>query len=110
MIFIITLVCPDEGLIRKDWIFGMTDHLKMEFRTKGAKHGLKQSTPCIPRAAGGTGHNKRYVDVTAMVRSLQRTEGLTDCFRRGTADCDQLNCAWRQYCINYVDGVRTEDA
>ena len=102
-------VCAPEGLIRKDWIFGMTDHLKMESKTKGEKNGLKQSTPCIPRVAGGTGHNKRYVDITAMIRSLQRTEGLTDCFRRGAADCDQLNCAWRQYCLESVDDVQIDD-
>ena len=107
------MVCPDERLIRRDWIFGMTDHLKMELGNKGEKDGLRQSTPCIPSTAGNTGHKKRYkryVDVTAMIRSLQRTEGLTDCFRRGTADCDQLGCAWREYCLDSVDGVQTEDA
>ena len=107
---IFNLVCFDEGLIRKDWIFGMTDHLKMEFGTKGERNGLKQSTPCIPESEGNAGHNKRYVDITAMIRSLQRTEGLTDCFRRGTADCDQINCAWRQYCLDSVEGVQAEDA
>ena len=51
------------------------------------------------------GQQQRYVDVTAMIRSLQRTEGLTDCFRRGLADCDQLECAWRQYCLEKGDGL-----
>lgn len=88
----------------------MTDHLKTELKTKGEKNGLKQSTPCIPGDAGNTGHNKRYVDITAMIRSLQRTEGQTDCFRRGIADCDKLKCAWRKYCLDNVDGVQTEDA
>ena len=47
--------------------------------------------------------NKRYVDITAMIRSLQRTEGVTDCFRRGLANCDQLVCAWRRYCLGQLD-------
>jgi hypothetical protein len=34
-----------------------------------------------------------------MVRSLQRTAGLTDCFRRGRADCDDIQCRWRSYCL-----------
>jgi hypothetical protein len=40
-----------------------------------------------------------YVDITAMIRSLQRTEGYKDCFRTGLSECDQLECAWRQYCL-----------
>jgi hypothetical protein len=39
------------------------------------------------------------VDIIAMVRSLQRTAGLTDCFRRGHADCDITDCDWRAYCL-----------
>ncbi len=46
-----------------------------------------------------------YVDITAMIRSLQRTEGFTDCFRTGLSDCDQLQCAWRQYCLTKPDGL-----
>jgi hypothetical protein len=45
----------------------------------------------------------RFVDITAMIRSLQRSEGDDDCFRRGSGDCDQLNCNWRQYCLNNKD-------
>ncbi len=53
----------------------------------------------VPGSQPGT------VNITDMIRSLQRTEGLTDCFRRGLADCDQLECAWRQYCLNNIDGL-----
>ncbi|MGD8833713.1 MAG: hypothetical protein PVJ84_08180 [Desulfobacteraceae bacterium] len=45
------------------------------------------------------------VNITDMIRSLQRTEGLTDCFRRGLSDCDQLECAWRRYCLSNTDGL-----
>lgn len=39
------------------------------------------------------------VDVIAMVRSLQRRAGTTDCFRTGNADCDNIDCDWRAYCL-----------
>jgi len=39
------------------------------------------------------------VDIVAMVRSLQRTAGLTDCFRRGRSDCDDIQCRWRSHCL-----------
>nr|WP_319408944.1 hypothetical protein [uncultured Desulfosarcina sp.] len=38
------------------------------------------------------------VDIIAMVRSLQRTAGMTDCFKMGNADCDITDCDWRAYC------------
>ena len=44
-------------------------------------------------------HQSDYLDITAMIRSLQRTEGYEDCFRTGLSDCDQIECAWRQYCL-----------
>jgi len=49
-----------------------------------------------------------YVDITAMIRSLQRTEGFADCFRTGLSDCDQIECAWRQYCLQKTNGIPTE--
>jgi hypothetical protein len=39
------------------------------------------------------------VDIIAMVRSLQRAAGTTDCFRMGNADCDITDCDWRTYCL-----------
>jgi hypothetical protein len=39
------------------------------------------------------------VDIIALVRSLQRTAGKTDCFRTGNADCDTVDCDWRTYCL-----------
>ena len=46
-----------------------------------------------------------YVDITAMIRSLQRTEGFNDCFRTGLSDCDQIKCAWRRYCLQKPDDL-----
>jgi len=42
---------------------------------------------------------KSYVDLTKLIRSIQRAEGNPDCFRREQRYCDQLKCAWRKYCL-----------
>jgi hypothetical protein len=52
--------------------------------------------------------HRDYVDITAMIRSLQRTEGFADCFRTGLSDCDQIECAWRQYCLQKPNGLLPE--
>lgn len=58
------------------------------------------------RAAGAkpqySRRNKRlnYLDLTELVRSVQRSDGHADCFRRGFCDCDQLDCPWRAQCFN----------
>lgn len=52
--------------------------------------------------------NKSYVDIIALVRSLQRTAGQVDCFRSGNADCDIVNCDWRAYCLTGSAGKTTE--
>ena len=53
----------------------------------------------MPNATSDRAQQRDYVDITAMIRSLQRTEGFEDCFRTGLSDCDQIECAWRQYCL-----------
>jgi hypothetical protein len=86
----------------------MSDQRKMDSEPRRNRDGLSGSgsypTPDRQRAQKG----KRYVDITAMIRSLQRTEGLTDCFRSGLGDCDQFECAWRQYCLGNAKSVWTE--
>ena len=39
------------------------------------------------------------LDITALIRSIQRVEGNFDCFRKAEEYCDQINCCWRQYCL-----------
>jgi hypothetical protein len=34
-----------------------------------------------------------------MIRSLQRSEGVEDCYRRGREICDWTECPWRRYCL-----------
>lgn len=40
-----------------------------------------------------------FLDMTALIRSIQRAEGNPDCFLKGGEDCAQLDCAWRPYCL-----------
>lgn len=59
----------------------------------------------IPNNTARNGNDGKHspagqVDVTAMVRSLQRTAGMTDCFRKGNVDCDEIDCDWRVYCLD----------
>lgn len=41
---------------------------------------------------------KSFLDVTELIRSIQRAEGNPDCFRRAKGHCDRLDCAWKEYC------------
>lgn len=45
------------------------------------------------------GVQESSINITHLIRSLQRLEGNPDCFRRADNDCDRLDCAWRNYCL-----------
>lgn len=97
-------------LYKKDWCNDMADQIKMnqvknEPAPKGNDNDHSGSGACASPDSQRNRTDKRHVDITAMIRSLQRTEGLTDCFRSGVGDCDQLECAWRQYCLRNGEGV-----
>ena len=89
----------------------MSDNTKFDQpdRSKKEEDETDKRMPTFINKPECSRSRQRYVDVTAMIRSLQRTEGLTDCFRRGLADCDQLDCAWRQYCLEKMDGLSSKD-
>lgn len=53
--------------------------------------------------------NENLLDLTELVRSIQRSEGNTDCFRRHVDDCDQLSCTWRSLCLEQQDNGRGYD-
>ena len=40
-----------------------------------------------------------FLDMTALIRSIQRSEGNPDCFGKAEGDCDKTDCAWREYCL-----------
>ncbi len=43
--------------------------------------------------------NENLFDLTKLIRSIQRSEGNTDCFRSGRGDCRQPDCTWRSLCL-----------
>jgi hypothetical protein len=49
------------------------------------------------------------VDLTELIRSMQRSEGNPDCFRLGVDNCDQLNCAWRSLCLEQHDEANHDE-
>jgi len=40
-----------------------------------------------------------FLDITHLIRCIQRVEGNPDCFRRAEGYCEQKECHWRQHCI-----------
>jgi hypothetical protein len=98
------LACTPVEPYEKDWFNAMADRLKINNQIKGNEDNHAGPDACVPLRSQRNPLDRRYVDITAMIRSLQRTEGLADCFRSGLGDCEQLECAWRQYCLS--DGKR----
>ncbi len=45
---------------------------------------------------------KSLVNITDLIRSVQRTEGNPDCFKKHTDGCDELECEWRPYCLDVL--------
>jgi uncharacterized membrane protein len=45
------------------------------------------------------GVQNNSVDLTNLIRSIQRLEDNPDCFRKAKGNCDRLDCAWRGYCL-----------
>lgn len=45
-----------------------------------------------------TQHN--YIDIRALIRSVQRAKGHQECFRNGHSKCDQTVCTWRHLCLD----------
>jgi len=42
---------------------------------------------------------KNFLNLTQLIRSIQRVEGNPDCFRRSGEWCENLGCSWREYCL-----------
>ena len=49
--------------------------------------------------AAKEGKKRQFVDITLLIRSIQRSEGNPDCFGKAGNHCDRLDCAWRPYCL-----------
>jgi hypothetical protein len=63
-------------------LFGDRQHIFYPIR-KGGQNGLK----------------REFLDITNLIRSIQRAEGNPDCFGKAKGDCDQPACSWRRYCL-----------
>jgi hypothetical protein len=73
--------------------------------------GAKQSSDSVTQGGAfesaalpeNTGQRKpqtrvNFLDRTALVRSVQRSEGNPPCFST-TSTCDVVDCIWRSYCL-----------
>jgi|GEM_PF-3562472 len=45
------------------------------------------------------GAKNEFLDITTLIRSIQRAEGNPDCFGKAIGYCDRTDCAWREYCL-----------
>jgi hypothetical protein len=53
---------------------------------------------------------QNFLDITTLIRSIQRAEGNTDCFQKGIVDCDQLDCKWRSFCLEEDLSLRKDES
>ncbi len=77
------------------------NHLSSSWRAISAYswvHVMEESLPIKSTEAAVV--RKDFLDLTALVRSIQCAEGLSDCFRRSQGSCDQVDCTWRKYCLD----------
>lgn len=62
--------------------------------------GVRSQTIAPLSVYGGQeGQIKDFLDMTKLVRSVQRAEGNPDCFGKAQGYCDRLDCAWYRYCV-----------
>lgn len=43
---------------------------------------------------------KSFLNLTALIRSIQRHDGHEPCFRTGRKECTVTDCNWRSHCID----------
>jgi hypothetical protein len=55
------------------------------------------------------GLKKDHVDMTKLIRSIQRAEGEPVCFRKEKDGCDLMDCPWRAYCLEEPEEDLPED-
>lgn len=70
---------------------------KSETTALGKITGRKKTDTTIGMAS--LDDKKSLVNITDLIRSVQRTEGNPDCFKKHKGGCDELECEWRPYCL-----------
>lgn len=79
---------------------------------RGVKENLCENVPSKAMLKK-SGSKENFLDVTRLIRSIQRAEGITDCFRRAKDCYDQIACEWRPYCLEqsqYLPYEREQDS
>lgn len=66
----------------------------------GLTRGNRKISMATSKRKGKHSESKSYLDIASLVRSIQRAEGNMDCFQMGMIDCDQLDCKWREFCLD----------
>jgi hypothetical protein len=61
---------------------------------KSNKTSINTSDPIDQRPP-----KKNYLDLATLIRSIQRAEGHTGCFKVGMVACEQMECKWRAFCL-----------
>ncbi|MBN1932341.1 MAG: hypothetical protein JW786_12125 [Desulfobacterales bacterium] len=69
---------------------------------------MENQTAKVSVPKGDKNIKENFLDVTALIRSIQRAEGNIDCFRRKEGYCDRTECAWYVYCIGNVENTNIE--
>lgn len=67
-------------------------------RTENLKGGEEIATASSSKT-GPDVEKKNFLDITTLIRSIQRAEGHADCFQKGIVDCDEVDCKWRSFCL-----------
>jgi len=65
----------------------------------GNLRGSEEIATASTSKTGPEVEKKSFLDITTLIRSVQRAEGNTDCFQKGIIDCDQVDCTWRSFCL-----------
>jgi hypothetical protein len=81
---------------------------KCSSNTRNLKRDEKITTASSSRS-GPDVNKKNFLDITILVRSIQRAEGNPDCFQKGIVDCDQLDCKWRSFCLEEQPVLRKDE-
>ena len=61
--------------------------------------GIKEISMSASNHTVKRSKKKRFLDIATLIRSIQRAEGNIDCFQMGVIDCGEVDCKWRNICL-----------
>ena len=76
----------------------------------GNLKGIEEIATVSSSKTGADVEKKNFLDITTLIRSIQRAEGNTDCFQKGIIDCDQVDCKWRSFCLEGHPVLKKDEA